>query len=166
LTSIEPMFQMLLHDLPAKLELATCGPGFSIKARRGLAASATANEFVRAGLEELDKELFDAIEKVESLNPSHEQWNEILLYGRQIMNETYDNLLAEVLDLAKNPEIEFALIQSRQWRAEMESRLVARVAQGDLALGRQLSWKSRLAMEAAKVLAGLLLGFALGRLVF
>ncbi|MDP2856645.1 MAG: hypothetical protein Q8P50_01540 [Bacillota bacterium] len=163
--SIEPMFQMLLRDLPAKLEQATREPRFNIRARRGLAASATANGFVRSGLEALDKELFDAIDKVEALNPSHDQWNEILSYGGRLITETYDRLVNDVLDLARNPEIEFALIQSRQFRAEMDARLAARVAQGESALGRRLSWKLRIAVETAKVLAGFILGFALVRLM-
>ncbi len=165
MSSIEPMFQMLLRDLPAKLEQATREPRFYIRSKRGLPASATANEFVRSGLEALDKELFEAIDQAEGLNPTHEQWQEILTYGRQLINETYDSLLTEVLDIARNPEIEFALIQSRQLRAEMDSRLALRVAQGERALGRRLSWKLKLAIEAAKVLAGFILGFALDRFV-
>jgi len=165
MSSIEPMFQMLLRDLPAKLEQATREPRFMIRSKRGLFASATANEFVRSGLEALDKKLFSAVDQVEGLNPSHEQWQEILAYGRQLINETYDSLLTEVLDIARNPEIEFALIQSRQLRAEMDSRLEQRVTQGERALGRRLSWKFRLVIEAAKVFAGFILGLALDRFV-
>jgi len=165
LDSIVPMFEMLLRDLPAKLERATHEPRFNIRARRGLAAFATANEFVRSGLEAFDKELFDAIEKVEALNPSHDQWDEILSYGGQLITGTHDRLVTEVLDLAKNPEIEFALIQSRQFRAEMDAKLSARVAQGERAFGRKLSWKFRIAAETAKVLAGFILGFVMVRLI-
>jgi hypothetical protein len=159
------MFELLLRELPGKLEHATRQPRFNIRARRGLAASATANEFVRSGLEALDKELFDAIEKVEALNPDHEQWNEILSYGARLITETYDRLVDEVLNLAKNPEIEFALIQSRQFRAEMDARLAARVAQGEQGLGRKASWKFRVAIESAKIVGGLIVGFALVKLV-